>query len=336
MKPALLISQKIATEFGPRLREIMAAASQPLEILPLGLDLKATPEQLGSVAAAYYSRDVWEGTSKSAVSPMAGAFWNVADHAPNLKWMAVFSSGTDHKQYQPHLQRGVRLTTSAGAQAEPVAIAAVTGLLALARCLPHWLAAQHKREWAPLQGKNVPPDLRGQTAVIVGTGYIGACIARVLQSIGLKTVGLRRKVAPTEHFDEVLPLSAIDSLLPTCDWLILACPLTPETRGLMDARRLASLPRTAGLVNVSRGEVLDEPALADALAAGRLRCAYLDVFTVEPLAAESPLWALPNVIISPHNAGASTGTAARGVEIFLRNLVAYLHGKPLVNLASPD
>ena len=278
--------------------------------------MSATDAQIATIEAAYYSRDVWEGTVKSQLSPAARAFWAIVDRAPNLKWLSVFSSGTDHQQYQPHMQRGVRLTTGAGAQAEPVAIAAVTGLLALARRLPHWWAAQQRSEWAPLRGAEVPPDLRGQTAIIVGTGYIGGNIARLLQAVGMKTIGIRKRVQPTEHFDEVHPISAIDSLLPSCDWLVLACPLTPETRGLMDARRLALMRPSAGLVNVARGEVVDEGALAAALAAQRLGRAYLDVFTSEPLPRESPLWKLPNVMISPHNAGASTGTYARGWKSF--------------------
>ena len=333
MQPALLISKKVVAEFGPRLDAILGAASKQLEILPFTRELEVAPAQLASIEGAYYSRDIWEGTSKSAVSPAAAAFWKIVEPAPNLQWLAVFSSGTDQPQYQAQMQRGVRVTTGAGAQAEPVAIAAVTGLLALARCVPHWLAAQQRRAWSPLLGAAVPPDLRGQTALIVGTGHIGSVIARVLQALGIKTVGIRRHVAPVEHFDQVHPLAALDTLLPQCDWLVLACPLTAQTRNLMSARRLALLPATAGLVNVARGEVIDEAALADALGHARLRCAYLDVFTAEPLAADSPLWALPNVLISPHNAGASTGTYARGVEIFLRNLDAYLRGQPLENEA---
>ncbi len=334
MQSTLLISHKVVAEFGPRLHAILDAAPRQIEILPFTRDLEAAPARLDGIGAAYYSRDIWEGTSKSTVSPAAAAFWKIAGQAPNLKWLAVFSSGTDQPQYQAQMQRGVRLTTGAGAQAEPVAIAAVTGLLALARCVPHWLAAQQRRAWAPLLGADVPPDLHGQTALIVGTGHIGSVIARVLQALGMQTIGIRRRAAPAAHFDQVQALAALDTLLPQCDWLVLACPLTAETRGLMSARRLALLRPTAGLVNIARGEVIDEAALADALASARLRCAYLDVFTVEPLDSASPLWALPNVLISPHNAGASTGTYARGVEIFLRNLEAYLHGRPLENEAS--
>jgi D-2-hydroxyacid dehydrogenase (NADP+) len=331
MTSTLLISERTVAEFDSRLKSILSGAPRSLDILPFRIEAQLSPAQIESIDAAYYSRDVWEGTAKSALSPAARHFWSIVDHATNLKWLPVFSSGTDHQQYQAPMQRGVRLTTGAGAQAEPVAIAAVTGLLTLARCVPHWLAAQQRREWAPLRGSDVPPDVGGQAAVIVGMGHIGKRIARLLQAMGMKTTGIRRQVAATEYFDEVMPLSALDALLGKCDWLILACPLTPETRSLIDARRLALLPRTAGLVNVARGEIVDEIAAADALANHRLRCAYLDVFAEEPLPRESPLWSLPNVLISPHNAGASTGTYRRGVDIFLRNLENYLRGQPLEN-----
>lgn len=334
MKPTLLISRKVVAEFTPRLNDILAGAPRELELLVFTPDLKLTAADLNNIEAAYYSRDIWEGTDKTALSPAARALWNIIDAARDLKWLAVYSAGADQQRYETAMRRGIRLTTGAGAQSEAVGIAAVAGLLALARGVPHWLAAQQRRVWSPLRGKDVPPDLPGQTAIIVGMGYIGKVIARVLHAIGMKTIGIRRNVAPAEHFDQVLPLSALDSLLPVCDWLVLACPLTPQTRNLVDSQRLALMPRSAGIANVARGEIIDEAALADALAAGRLRCAYLDVFTAEPLPQESPLWNLPNVLISPHNAGASTGTYARGVEIFLRNLTHYLHSQPLENEAS--
>ena len=334
MTSSILLSRKVISEFGPRIDDILRAHADRCQVLPFDAETRVSDLQLDAIVAAYYSRDIWEGTVKSQLSKSAEAFWGIVDRAPNLAWLSVFSSGTDHQQYQPHLQRRVRVTTGAGAQAEPVATAAVTGLLALARRLPHWWRAQQRSQWAPLRGKDVPPDLRGQTAVIVGTGYIGSNIARLLQAFGMQTIGVRKRVQPTEHFDAVHGLAQIDALLPACDWLVLACPLTPETRGLMDAKRLALLHPGAGLVNVARGEVVDETALAEALSSGRLGHAYLDVFTAEPLQPESPLWTLPNVLISPHNAGASTGTYGRGVEIFLRNLDNYVAGRALENEAS--
>jgi phosphoglycerate dehydrogenase-like enzyme len=336
MNPSLLVSQKVLNEFGPRLDAVFGASARRLDILPFTPDLRVTPGQLAGIEAVYYSRDIWEGTDKNALSPAAQALWAIIDRAPNLKWLAVYAAGSDQKRFQDAMKRGIRLTTGAGAQAESVALAAVTGILALGRCVPHWIASQQRREWAPLRGREVPPDMPGQHAVIVGVGYIGSVVARVLKAMGLKTTGIRRSSAPSEHCDRVLPLSQLDTVLPACDWLVLACPLTAETRGLMDRRRLALLPAGAGLANVSRGEVIDEPALAEALAAGKLRCAYLDVFAVEPLPVESPLWGLSNVLISPHNAGASTGTYARGVEIFLRNVANYLQSRPLENEATPN
>ena len=334
MTSTLLVSSKVIAEFGTRINDILAGTPKPLELLPFTPTLQLTPATIASIEAAYYSRDVWEGTEKSALSPAARAFWNIIDRTHNIKWIAVYSAGTDQQRYQDAMKRGIRLTTSAGAQADAVGLAAVAGMLALARGIPHWLSAQQRREWSPLRGKDVPPDIPGQTAVIVGMGYIGTVIARVLHAASMKTIGIRRNVASAEHFDQVLPPSALDGLLPKCDWLVMACPLTPETRNLIDARRLSLMRPSAGIANIARGEIVDEAALADALKAGRLRHAYLDVFNTEPLLPDSPFWDLPSVLISPHNAGASTGTYARGVEIFLRNLSNYLRAQPLANEAA--
>lgn len=334
MNPTVLISSKVVAEFGPRIKDIIAAAPRAFDIVPFTPALQLAPEQIANIEAAYYSRDIWEGTEKSVLSPAAQAFWAIIDRAQNLKWMAVYSAGMDQKRYVDAMKRGVRLTSSAGAQSESVGLAAAIGMLTLARGIPHWMAAQARREWSPLRGKQVPPDIPRQTAVIVGTGYIGSVIARVLHATGMKTIGVRRNAAPAEHFDQMLPPSALDSLLPACDWLVIACPLVPETRNLIDARRLALMKPTAGIANIARGEIIDEAALVAALKAERLKHAYLDVFHTEPLPADSPLWSLPNVLISPHNAGASTGTYARGVEIFMRNLQQYLQAQPLINEAA--
>jgi phosphoglycerate dehydrogenase-like enzyme len=309
----------------------MESTSRHVEILPFTSAIELTPAQLESIDAAFYSRDIWNGTVKEVLSPASQRFWRFVDAAPNLKWIQLVSAGADHRHYRRCAERAVRLTTSAGTNAEPVALNAVTGLLMIARGFLHWTRAQQKREWAPLGDPESARDLRGQTAVIIGTGHIGTAIARNLKANGVRTIGLRRRIVSTEHFDEVLPLSALDNLLQKCDWLVLACPLTPETRRLIDARRLALLPSHAGFVNVARGEVVDEGALIHALAGERLRGAYLDVFAVEPLPADSPLWHLQNVIMTPHDATSSVGNYARGVELFLRNLESYLRGHKLEN-----
>ena len=126
-------------------------------------------------------------------------------------------------------------------------------------------------------------------------------------------------------------VTALHEVLPSADWLVLACALTPETRGLIGARELALLPAHCGVVNVSRGDVIDESALIDALRAGRLGGAYLDVFAREPLPEDSPLWDLPNVIVTPHSAGFSDGNEERVADIFLDNLGRWARGEPLRN-----
>ncbi len=329
MNASLLISRQMAAEHEVALAQILAAAPSRLELLHFEPDAGYTAQQIASIEVAFYSRDIWEGTPAKHRSPQGQAFWSLVDAAPNLKWLQLVSAGLDHAVYQPSKQRGIRISTAAGTNAEPVALNALTGLLMLSRGFPHWLRAQQQREWAPIRDQDLSQDLGGQTAVIVGVGHIGMRIARGLQALGVRTIGLRRQAQPAEFFDEVLGLEALNGLLPRCDWLVLACPLTEQTRRLVDARRLALLPRGAGLVNIARGEIVDEAALVEALTRGHLLGAYLDVFAQEPLPPESPLWTLPHVLMTPHSASASLGTRRRGAELFLRNLRAYLQGAPL-------
>jgi phosphoglycerate dehydrogenase-like enzyme len=329
MSASLLISRQMAVEHGAALAQILAAAPRRLELLHFEPGVAYSSAQIASIEVAFYSRDIWEGTRAKHRSPQGQAFWSLIDAAPNLQWLQLVSAGLDHPVYQPSMQRGVRISTAAGTNAEPVALNALTGLLMLSRDFPHWLRAQQQKVWAPIQDAQLPRDLQGQTAVIVGVGHIGTRIARGLQALGMRTIGLRRQAQPAEFFDEVRGLEAIDTVLPRCDWLVLACPLTEQTRRLVDARRLALLPRGAGLVNIARGEIVDEAALIESLASGHLLGAYLDVFVQEPLPPESPLWTLPQVLMTPHSASASLGTRQRGAELFLRNLQAYLQGAAL-------
>lgn len=329
MSASLLISRELAESHADELGRILDGAPRRLVLLPFEVGASYTPEQIASIEAAFYSRDIWEGRAEKHGSPEARSFWSVIDGAPALRWLQLVSVGLDHPSYQPSLRRGIRITTAAGTNAEPVALNALTGLLMLARGFPHWMAAQQRHAWAPIQTAQLPRELRGQTALIVGTGQIGSRIAAALQVLGVRTVGLRRTPQATPGFDEVHALDTVDAQLPRADWLLLACPLGPQTRGLLDARRLALLPRGAGVVNIARGEIVDEAALLAALQSGQLLGAYLDVFSQEPLPPESALWAQPNLILTPHNASASSGTRQRGFELFLRNLRAWLHGEAL-------
>jgi phosphoglycerate dehydrogenase-like enzyme len=225
----------------------------------------------------------------------------------------------------------VRLTTSSGSVAEPIAQTAITGMLYLARNFPHWMAGQRSHKWNSMRSADYPRDLRGQVMLVYGLGGIGMEIARLARCLGLYVIGVRRNAIKTGHVDEVHTPDKLPELLARSDWLVIACPLTDETRGTLNAALLAKLPRGARVINISRGEIIDEPALTAALQSGHLAGAYLDVFAHEPLPPESPLWDMPNVVITPHDSAASAGNDARVNAIFLDNLRRWTRNEPLVN-----
>jgi phosphoglycerate dehydrogenase-like enzyme len=243
------------------------------------------------------------------------------------------SAGVDHPAFQRLIARGIRMTTSSGSTAKPIAQSVIGGMLMLSRGFLPWAEAQRRHAWEPLRSEATPPDLAGQTMTVVGLGAIGAEIARIARAIGLEVIGVRRSPwREGDPVDQVVPPSRLRELAARTDWLALACPLTDETRGLVSREVLAALPKGAHILNIARGEVVDEPALIEALQSGHLGGAYLDVFSKEPLAAESPFWDMPNVIISPHNSSASQGNQARvAKDYFLPNLARMAKGEPLMN-----
>jgi phosphoglycerate dehydrogenase-like enzyme len=322
----LLLSARVAGRHGDSLAR--AAREGKLElapiVLPAGPDARVPAEDCARIEAAYFSGDLFPDGARG--------FFAAALGAPQLRWLQTFNAGTDHPIFARFLERRVRLTSAAGASAEPIAQTALAGILMLARGFPHWLDAQRRRAWEPHPADAIPRDLRGQTLVVFGLGAIGSELARLARAVGLRVVGVRRAPARGgEPVDELVPPSRLRDVLPRADWLAIACPLSDETRGAIGAELLALLPRGARVVNVARGEIVDEAALVAALSDGRLAGAYLDVFAAEPLPADSPLWSLPNVIATPHNSAASRGNEARQVEIFLDNLARYGRGEPLRN-----
>ncbi|NMK48107.1 NAD(P)-dependent oxidoreductase, partial [Achromobacter sp. Bel] len=190
---------------------------------------------------------------------------------------------------------------------------------------------QRDRAWRPLLGARTPRDLAGQHAVVVGWGGIGQRIGELLLALGLTLSVVRHSDTPVPQARHTVAYKDLAGLLPGADWLVLACPLTPATRELVDRQALAALPVHASIVNVARGHVVDETALIEALAAGRLGGAFLDVFQQEPLPPESPLWTLENTIVTPHSAGFSDGNRARVRGLFLANLRRWTQAEPLAN-----
>jgi len=323
--PALLVSHFLNAARGAELASLPAEYAVELIVLPQDREARLADDLVKRIDIAFFSSDiVSQGFSRQ--------FFSAARKAPNLKWLHVANAGVDHPIFNEMLAGGVRLTTSSGATAEPIAHTAITALLMLARNFPYWQQAQREHRWSPMPLDAFPRDLRGQTAVVVGLGHIGKEFARVARALGLIVIGVRRSPRKEgDPVDEIHTPEQLADLLPRTDWLVLACPLTPETRGLVNAKLLAALPKTARVINVARGEVVDEPALIEALQSGALAGAYLDVFQKEPLPADSPLWDLPNVLVTPHNSTAAAGNHQRVYGIFVENLQRWHAGKPLLN-----
>lgn len=322
----LLVSSRLHAERGANIdaHAQRLGISLELVVLPADPEGRLSDADCARLDLAFFSQDIFPKFSRQ--------FFSTLRKAPALQWLHVFNAGVDHPIYTEMLQRGVSLTTSAGSTAVPIAQTAITGLLMLARNFPRWLTAQRERRWDPMRPPDFPRDLVGQTAIVFGLGSIGSEIAKLAQALGLKVIGIRRSPQqPGDPVDELYTPDKLPQLLPHCDWLIIATPLTAETRGLIDGAMLARLPKGARIINVARGEIIDETALVAALREQRLGGAYLDVFEKEPLPAESPLWDLPNVLVTPHNSAAAAGNDERVYQMFLGNLGCWHQGKPLHN-----
>lgn len=322
----LLLSHRLHTSRGADIAERARSLGKELELIVLPADPagRLPDEVCARVELAFFSSDVFPEYSRQ--------FFSTVRKAPRLAWLHVFNAGVDHPIYAEMMRRGARLTTSSGSTAVPIAQTAITGMLMLARNFPRWLAAQRRHEWNPARFAEAPRDLSEQRVLILGLGSIGNEIARLAKVLGMPVTGIRRSGRHLgDHADAVVPPGQLDALLPQADWLVIACPLTDETRGLITAERLQRLPAGARVVNVARGEIVDEPALIAALQSGHLAGAYLDVFAQEPLPESSPLWEMPNVLVTPHNSAAAAGNDGRVYDMFVGNLRRWLRGEPLLN-----
>ena len=324
----LLTNREFVDGYGERLRALCAAAGHPLVPVVLPLD---SAERLPAATLTEIEVACFTGNFEDDPA-FTRRFLGSALRAANLRWMHLPNAGVDDPVFERLMGQGVRLTTSSGVAAAPIAQAVIAAVLMLARGFPRWLAAQRVRRWEPHPPAAPPRDLQGQTLLLIGVGAIGAEIARLARAVGVQVVGVRRRPrTPVDPVDELHPPEALGALLPRADWLVVACPLTDSTRGLIDAAALARLPRGAHVINVARGAIIDEPALIAALQRGHVGGAYLDVFASEPLPSESPLWELPNVLVSPHDSATSGGNAARVSELFLENLDRWFRGAALRN-----
>jgi len=257
------------------------------------------------------------------------------DRAVHLRWLHCSGHAVSHFPLADLAARGIGVTNSRGVQAVPIAEHVMGCLLALARRLPSTLRMQQEHAWRPneLRDDGAPWVIAGKTMVIICAGTLGKAIAVRAKAFGMTVIGIRRDPSRggPPGFDAVVGRDERDRMLRTADVVVLAAPSTAETDRILDASAIALLKPSAVVVNIARGQLLDEAALADALAAGKLGGAILDVFTSEPLAPASPLWDLSNVILTPHSSGFRQGHFDAVIDLFSENMRRFERGEPLLN-----
>jgi phosphoglycerate dehydrogenase-like enzyme len=272
--------------------------------------------------------------------------------APRLRWVQLHLTGVDHLVEYDLMHSEVMVTTLSGASVPQVAEFALMCILALSRRLPTMIDDVADVRWMGERFKRYRSvELRGSTLGIIGYGSIGREVARLGRAFGANVLATKSDLRnlkdegyaleglgdpEAELPDRLYPPQAVASMVSECDFIVVTVPLTPQTRGLVDAKVFEKMKPRAYLIDASRGGVVDHGALVEALNEKRLAGAALDVYPVEPLPESSPLWNMPNVILSPHVAGASEKYYKRAVDLFIENLHRYRAGRPLLNLYDPE
>ena len=275
------------------------------------------------------------------------------EQAPHLRWIQFHYAGIDRLVDAPIVKNpDLIITTLSGTSASQVAEHAVMMCLALGHHMPELFASQQRQDWPADRWERFKPvELRGSTIGILGYGSIGRQVARLVREFGALTLATKRDAMhpedtgyipegqgdPTGDFvHRLYPGQALRSMLKDCDFVVITAPMTPETRGSFGAAELEAMKPGAYLVNIARGEIVDQLALVEALRTHQIAGAALDVFVEEPLPADDPLWKLPNVIVTPHISGISAQYDERAIDLFSENLQRYLAGLPLYNRFNPE
>ncbi len=249
--------------------------------------------------------------------------------APALRWQQSPSAGVNHILTPAFLQKDIILTNAAGVHAIPISEFVLAFMLYHAKNLRKLQTLQDEHTW--VRGVFLE-ELADATLLILGTGNIGQAIASRAKAFGVTVWGSRRHPEPLPNFDKVVGADEWRSLLPTADYVVIATPLTIETKGLIDEAALRSMRQSAYLINIARGAIVDEVALLTALREGWIAGAGLDTVATEPLPQESPLWSLPNAFITPHCSALSPPLRERIAQLFIDNLKRYQTGQPLRNV----
>ena len=254
----------------------------------------------------------------------------IVTKAPRLRWIHTFSAGVDRLVPELAAQPKIALTNNTGAYDVPIAEHVIAMIFAAAKRVPEHLAAQRRSEW---QREVSHTDVRGTTLVILGMGSIGTELARLAAGLGMRVIGVRRDPSrPAPGALRVVAPERFAEVVREADYLAVTAALTPRTKGLVSAEIIATLKPTAWVINIARGPIVDEPALAAAVRERRIGGAALDVFDTEPLPATSPLWSLDNAILTPHVSNSSPTVRERSLALVVENVRRFKAGEPLLNL----
>jgi phosphoglycerate dehydrogenase-like enzyme len=280
-------------------------------------------------------RDAFDRRAHEADVIVVSGMWHngLIPLASRLRFIQSIGSGTDQFDKEILAARGIRLASAAGVNARAVAEHAMSLILALARRLPEARDNQARKVWRGMIGDLTQreDELSGKTVLIIGLGRIGGRLAQLAKAFDMNAIGFRRDPAAGRGAaDSVHTLAELPRFLPRADFVVLTCPLVPETRGVIDAKALGLMRRSAFLVNVGRGPCVVEDALVEALNAGRIAGAALDCTDPEPPEETSPLWVMPNVFITPHTGGETRKYEANVIEILLENLERMWRGETVL------
>jgi D-2-hydroxyacid dehydrogenase (NADP+) len=254
---------------------------------------------------------------------------------PELRWVQAGTAGVDHLLRSELPGRGVIITNSSGAHGDPISELILSHMLAFASGLNKAIRAQTERRHIQKEVMQTKFELAGQTLCVVGLGDIGGTLARKASALGMYIIGVRRTAYPAPGVVQVYTTEQLTTALAQADHVALCLPLTHETRHLIGAEELRAMRPTAYIYNVGRGASIDQEAMIQALQQGVIAGAGLDVTDPEPVPVDSPLWAMPNVILSQHTSGMSPHNARRVTELFAANLTRFLAGEPLQQLIDP-
>jgi len=326
----------VTTEFSDELLDSFRAVSDRIQLhyYP-AREAKDVPEDLWAQAEVLY-------TDSAVPAP---------EQAPALRWIQTHFAGVDQLVDQPIASSdSVVITSASGIHATTMAEYTFMMMLSLGHRLLTALRLQSVSEWAPDTKRDwlVPQELRGSTLGIVGYGSIGREIARLACAFGMDVLAIKRNVLdPVDgsgyalpgtgdpdgaYFTRLYPPEALHTMVRDCDFVVVATPLTDATRLMFDAQAFAAMKPTAFLINIGRGGVVDEDALRAALQEGTIAGAAMDVFAAEPLPEDSPLWKLPNLIITPHISGTAANYNEKAAALFVENLTRYVARRDLLNV----